>query len=138
MRGEMVDEPEFLGRGWGFPVQPTPRGRLPWAEGEDKIRQSIWLILSTAKGERQMRTDFGCGIHDLTFTANTDDMRGLVEYEVRQALLHWEPRIDVLAVHVESPPEARHHLLIQVDYSVRANNAFHNLVYPFFLTEGPR
>lgn len=129
-------ERDFLGRGWSFPVRPTERGRLALLGGEEKIRQSLWLILSTAPGERQMRPDFGCGIHDLVFEANTAALRGMVQDKVREALTRWEPRIDVVDVRVETPPEARNYLLIDIDYRVRANNSLFNLVYPFFLDEG--
>ncbi len=129
-------ETDFLGRGWSFPVKPGAGGRLSFAGGEEKIRQSIWLILSTAPGERQMRPDFGCGIHDLVFEPNTAALRGLVQTRVRESLVRWEPRIDVVDVRVETPPEARNYLLIRIDYRVRSNNAFFNLVYPFFINEG--
>jgi phage baseplate assembly protein W len=127
---------DFIGRGWSFPVKPDPAGRLLYRGGDELIRQSILLILSTAPGERQMRPEFGCGIHDLVFAANTAALRGLVQQQVREALVRWEPRIDVLDVRVETPADQRNYLLIHVDYRVRANNALFNLVYPFFLTEG--
>lgn len=129
-------ERDVLGRGWAFPIKPTLEGRLSFVGDEEKIRQSIWIILSTALGERQMRPEFGCGIHDLVFEPNTAALRGLVREKVREALTRWEPRIDVIDVRVETPPEARNHLLIRIDYRVRANNTFYNLVYPFFLNEG--
>lgn len=129
-------EPDFQGRGWNFPVKPGPAGGLALVGGEEKIRQSIWLILSTAPGERQMRPEFGCGIHDLVFEPNTAALHGLVQARVRDALVRWEPRIDVTDVRVEAPPEARNYLLVRVDYRIRSNNAFYNLVYPFFINEG--
>lgn len=133
----MVDPTRgFLGRGWSFPVRPGAGGRLTFAAEETKIRQSLWIILSTAPGERQMRPEFGCGIHDLVFQPNTAALRGLVKEKVHTALTRWEPRIDVVEVRVETPPEARNHLLIAVDYRTRSNNAFYNLVYPFFINEG--
>lgn len=127
---------DIVGRGWAFPVRPDSTGRLAYAGGDEKIRQSILVILSTAHGERVMRPDFGCGVHDLVFQANTASLRGLVKERVREALVRFEPRIDVLDVRVESPGENRNHLLIRIDYRVRDSNAFYNLVYPFFLTEG--
>lgn len=128
---------DFLGRGWPFPLKPAPAsGRLSFLTGEEKIRQSIWLILSTAPGERQIRPDFGCGIHDLVFEPNTAALRGLVQQKVFDALVRWEPRIDVVDVQVQTQPEARNYLLIRIDYRLRANNAFFNLVYPFFINEG--
>jgi hypothetical protein len=127
---------DFRGRGWAFPVRPDPGGSLRLAEGDDKIRQSIWIILSTAPGERQMRPDFGCGIHELVFEPNTARLHGVVAENVRESLTRWEPRIDVLDVHVERPVDARNYLLIRIDYRLRENNAFYNLVYPFFINEG--
>lgn len=127
---------EFLGRGWAFPIKPDLNGRLTFLSGEEKIRQSIWIILGTAPGERQMLPEFGCGIHDLVFEPNTAALRGFVQTRVRDALTRWEPRINVIDVRVETPPEARNYLLIRVDYRIRSNNAFFNLVYPFFINEG--
>ena len=127
---------EFYGRGWSFPIRPGDYGRLILAGGEEKIRQSIWIILSTAPGERQMRPDFGCGIHDLVFQPNTASLRGLVQEQVRDSLIRWEPRINVIDVRVEQPPAARNHLLIHIDYRILANNSLYNLVYPFFINEG--
>jgi phage baseplate assembly protein W len=125
-----------IGRGMGFPVKPSAGGTLPFVGGDDKIRQSIRIILETAPGERQMRYEFGCGIHDLVFQANTEALRGLVRERVQDALLRWEPRIDVLDVRVDSSPGVQNHLLIRIDYRVRSNNAFYNFVYPFFINEG--
>lgn len=128
---------QLIGTGWAYPVRPDNQGRMTFISGEEKIRQSLLLILSTAPGERQMRPEFGCGIHELIFQPNTDALRTMVQSRVQDALVRWEPRIDVLDVRVETPPEARNFLLIRIDYRIRANNAFYNLVYPFFLTEGP-
>jgi hypothetical protein len=127
---------DIIGRGWAFPIKVGPDHRLSFLGGDEKIRQSIWIILSTAPGERQMLPEFGCGIHDLAFEANTSALRGVVQSKVSDALNRWEPRIDVLDVRVETPPEARNYLLIRIDYRVRANNSFYNLVYPFFINEG--
>lgn len=127
---------DFIGQGWRFPVKPDSQGNLNWVAGAEAVRQSIWLILTTAPGERQMRPEFGCGIHDLVFEANTAALHGLVQSHVRDALVRWEPRIDVLGVRVEAPPEQPTLLLIHVDYRLRANNSFFNLVHPFFLLEG--
>lgn len=130
-------DPEFIGTGWSFPITSAASGPAALVSGEEKIRQSIWLILGTAPGERVMRPEFGCGIHDLVFAANTPTLHGLVDLRVREALVRWEPRIDVLDVGVDVPEERRNYLAIRIAYRVRANNSFHNLVYPFFLTEGP-
>ena len=122
----------FLGKGWSFPVRPGEDGALALAEYEEKVRQSIWIILGTAKGERVMRPDFGCGIYDLVFSLNTPDTAGKVSQAVRQSLIFFEPRINVLDVSVRSD-EGGQVLLIIVDYEVRATNNVFNLVYPFYL-----
>lgn len=83
-----------------------------------------------------MYPEFGCGIHDLVFQPNTEMLHARVQNQVRDALIRYEPRIDVVDVRVEMPPEARNFLIVRIDYRIRTSNSFYNLVYPFFLTEG--
>lgn len=125
----------FLGQGWKFPVDVDvhDRNRIALVAYEESIRQAIWLILGTARGERVMRPDFGCGIHDLVFSINNATTAGLVDHEVRQALIWWEPRIDVLQVDVNSDARNPGLLLIRIDYLIRSTNSRFNLVYPFYL-----
>jgi phage baseplate assembly protein W len=121
--------PEFLGVGINFPFE-LDNGAAFLAAHEDSIAQSIWIILGTARGERVMHPNFGCGIHDLVFGVNNATTAGLAEFEVRHALLMWEPRIAVTNVHVW--PE-RERLIVSIDYEVNATNSRYNLVYPFYL-----
>jgi phage baseplate assembly protein W len=131
-------ERDYLGTGWIFPLKPDITGRLRYVSGEELVVEGIEIVLGTSPGERQMRPEFGCGIYELVGEANTAALRGLVRERVREALARWEPRIDVLDVRVESPEEQKNRLDIRIDYRLRANNAFFNLVYPFFLSEGPQ
>src|SRR5678815_2743180 len=115
----------FLGVGTGFPLTLDPATRLvARAEYEESVRQSILVILGTAKGERVMRPDFGCGIHDLVFANASAATMARVDRDVHEALLRLEPRIDVTQVDVR-PGDSANVLLIDIDYEVRAtNNAF--------------
>ncbi|MGD9749808.1 MAG: GPW/gp25 family protein [Acidimicrobiia bacterium] len=127
---------DFLGRGWRFPIRIDATGALGWASGDESINEAIWIILSTPKRSRIMRPEFGCGIHDYVFAPNNASTRALIIAEVRAALTRFEPRIDLLAVRATAQLDAPNTLLLEVDYRVRANNAAHNLVYPFYLNEG--
>ena len=124
---------DFLGIGWKFPLQVTPAGRIAQARYEQRIEESIYLILSTAKGERVMLPEFGCGIHDLVFEPNNPGTISATAQSVRMALTRFEPRIDVLDLAVE--PQEANLLLIRISYRIRANNAMGNLVYPFYINE---
>jgi phage baseplate assembly protein W len=126
----------FLGRGWRFPVGVGPHGGFALSEGPEDIQEAVWIILGTAPGERPMLPAFGCGIHDLVFAPDDPARRGDVAHAVRAALARWEPRIDVLDVRVGGDPEPLAPLLIDIDYRIRATNAFDNLVYPYFAREG--
>ncbi len=126
----------FLGIGWKFPLQVTAGGSIALSSYEQRVQESIYLILNTAKGERVMLPDFGCGIHDLVFAPNNPQTLSAVVQEVRQALVTYERRIDVLDVATETAPGQPNLLLIRVDYRIRANNALGNLVYPFYIKEG--
>lgn len=126
---------EFLGKGWQFPVQVDGTGRIAMSEFEQDIREAIIIILTTAKGERVMRPDFGCGIHDFVFASMNNTNIGLIESTVQEALLKWEPRIDLLDVSVSTDDADLGRLLVSIDYRVRATNSEFNLVYPFYLSE---
>lgn len=123
---------EFLGVGWGFPIAIT-EGTLEPAVYDESIRQSIRIILETARGERVMRPDFGCGIHERVFAVNDALTRTVVTDDVREALMRWEPRIEVLQVAATSGGAADEVLDISIDYRVRATDNRFNLVYPFYL-----
>jgi phage baseplate assembly protein W len=142
---------DFLGRGWSFPIRAVniakgekielsaheEKGKkIELSAHEDKIREAIWIILATAKGERVMRPDFGAGVHDLVFGLSDSATAGRIADEVRDALVRWEPRIDVLDVTVDPMPDRASALLISIDYRVRATNNLFNLVYPFHLERG--
>lgn len=115
---------------------PTSAGGIGWAQSAESIEQAVRIIIETSPGERIMRPEFGCGIWELVMEANTAQLHGRIQARVREALVRWEPRIDVLDIRVDSPPEQKNVLFIRIDYRIRANNALYNLVYPFFLQEG--
>ena len=130
------DSRGYLGVGWKFPLQVTADGKFARARLEQRVEESIYLILNTAKGERLMLPDFGCGIHDLVFEPDGAATATRVVQSVRQALTAYEPRIDVLDLDASSAPDRANLLLIRVSYRIRANNAVGNLVYPFYVQEG--
>jgi hypothetical protein len=110
---------------------------------EENIKESIRIILGTAKGERQMRPDFGCGIHELVFARNNLATAGMAAYHVEQALIRWEPRIELIKVSAKPDREktsgssgTSERLIISIEYRIIATNSIFNLVYPFYLTEG--
>jgi phage baseplate assembly protein W len=130
-----MDAKAFLGRGWAFPVRLDAAGEIEMDGAEEDIRQSIRIILGTAPGERAMRPAFGCGIHDRVFAAVSMATIGEIETAVREALVNWEPRIEVESVRVSSEEIDRGRLLIGIGYRVRSTNNRFNLVYPFYLRE---
>ena len=127
-------EADFLGSGWSLPSL-IQRAEIDLSYGEQNIRESIWTILATAPGERVMRPTFGCGLHDLVFSLANAATLGRVRKLVWDALVLWEPRIDVTDVDVETKGRGEV-LLINIHYRVRTTNNFFNLVYPFYLTVG--
>jgi hypothetical protein len=130
----MADETyDFRGVGWAFPLAADREGRITLARLDESIRESILLIVGTAKGERLMRPTFGCGIHDLVFAPNDPTTAAQLSFEVREALIDWEPRIEVLSVQTAPDRVEGNKLLINIEYRVRSTNNVFNLVYPFYL-----
>lgn len=133
----MDERKDFLGRGWAMPVALDPRsGRLAVAEYEEDIRQSILIILETAPGERLMRPDFGCGIHELAFGVIDSTLLQRVRSVVSEALRQYEARIEVLEVDADAGGAASGLLKVEIEYRVRKTNQTGNLVFPFYYREG--
>src|SRR5262245_22587859 len=124
---------DILGSGLAFLFGVDLRGALALAAGEDDIGQAIELILGTAPGEREMRFEFGCAVHDLVFDTIDAQMIGKLETAICNALDRWEPRIDVEDFDFDLSHVNDGQLLITIVYRVRATNNQRNLVYPFYV-----
>ena len=134
-----VERKDFLGRGWAMPVELDPRtGLVASVAYEEDIRQSILIIVETAPGERVMRPDFGCGIHELVFSAVDSTAIQRIRSLVEEALRRCEARIEVLGVTVDEEASAEGVLKIELEYRVRKTNQVGNLVFPFYFREGGR
>ena len=124
---------EILGSGVAFPLQVDRRGGIALARDETDIDQAMLLILGTAPGERPMRPEFGCGVHDFVFDTIDAGTVARMETEIRAALDRWEPRVEVSDVEFDLDGSDRGELVIQIAYRVRATNHVRNLVYPFYV-----
>jgi len=130
---------EFIGAGWAFPLRVDASGGIALVRREQELEESIRLVLGTAVGERPMRPEYGCAIHDYVFAPADATTAGRVAYEVRESLERWEPRIDVVDVEVSVGPDDASVLYIDIAYAIRGTNDPRNLVFPFYVipSEGP-
>jgi uncharacterized protein len=126
----------FLGVGWKFPVVVDEGQKIALSTYVEDIREAVIIILSTAKGERLMHPDFGCGIHDMVFQTISTSTLSLMEMAIREALLKYEPRIVVSSVNISTAEANEGKLTISIDYLVRSTNNQFNIVYPFYLNGG--
>jgi phage baseplate assembly protein W len=124
---------DFIGRGWAFPVRTDATGSIALVGREQELAESIRLILGTAPGERPMRPEFGCAIHDEVFAPADATTAGRVGYDVRAALQRWEPRIDVTAVDVDYDQADFGVMYVDITYTERETNDRRNLVFPFYV-----
>lgn len=127
---------EFIGRGWAFPLRTDATGGIALVSREREIEEAIRLILGTTPGERPMRPEFGCRIHEFVFAAADGATANAVSAEVKSALRRWEPRIDVHDVVVSFDPYDPTVLYIDIRYALRRSNDRRNLVFPFYVIPG--
>ncbi|MEA3046057.1 MAG: uncharacterized protein QOJ53_389 [Sphingomonadales bacterium] len=128
---------KFLGRGWAFPPRfADVTNEVEMVAGERDIRESLFILLSTAQGERVMVPTYGCDLHRFVFADLTTGMLTEIRDMVLTAILRWEPRIDVTAVDATPDPDEPAAVLIEVDYRVRRTNVRSNIVFPFYFHEG--
>lgn len=134
----MAQQGDFLGTGWAFPVRVNSRGGIEFSRRERDVEEAIRIILSTPIGERRMRPEFGCAVHDLAFATNDPTTHGLIRHYVYQALTLWEPRIILTeeGIRVYTDPAEPSKIMVEIEYTIRATNERRNLVYPFYLIPG--
>jgi hypothetical protein len=124
---------DILGTGWHFPLGVDGRGGIAMMRHEKDIEESMRIILATSKGERRMRPEFGCRIHELVFAPNNATTWGLVTQYIEEALGWWEPRVEVMEVDVHPDTTDPSRLLINIKYRIKATSDERSLVYPFYL-----
>ena len=124
---------DFVGRGWQYPLGTDATGGIALVSEDRDIERAIRLILATAPGERPMRPEFGCGIHDYVFAPADATTAGRLSVEVKKALAFWEPRIEVRSVDVTIDEYERNTLYINIAYEKKGSYDPRNLVFPFYV-----
>lgn len=128
----MAVNDDLIGVGFGFPMGVDSRGGIRMSASATDVEEAIKLILGTAPGERRMRPEFGCNLHEYVFAPMDITTLGMIRYQVTEALERWEPRIEVKEVRARPSREIDGCLIIEVDYVLRATLDKRSLVYPFY------
>ena len=129
----MANDREFLGRGLRFPVSVNLNGGVSTSALEENVRQSIFIILGTAPGERINRPQFGCQIHDLMFAPNNDLTAATAEVYCEEAIYKFEPRVSNVKCMARPNADEPNRLDIRIEYVIAGKNDKRNLVFPFYL-----
>jgi len=124
----------ITGRGWSFPPRLSDRDQIMLVQDDADIRQAIYIIINTYPGERVMRPEFGCKIHELIFAPANDQTAAIAERYIREALTRWEPRIEIENISVNPGATEYGELLIHIQYTVRDRHNAQSLVFPYYLT----
>ena len=131
----MPDHRDFLGKGVRFPVSVNLNGGVSSSTLEENVRQSIFIILGTAPGERINRPDFGCRIHDLMFAPNNDITAARAEVYCEEAIYKYEPRVEKVVCTANPNADQPNRLDVRIEYVIAGKNDKRNLVFPFYLRD---
>ena len=129
----MSNEKDFLGKGLRFPVSINLNGGVSTSQYEENVRQSLFVILGTAPGERINRPRFGCRIHDLMFAPNNPVTAARAEVFCEEAILKFEPRVEKVVCRAGPNADEPNRLDIRIEYVIAGKNDKRNLVFPFYL-----
>jgi hypothetical protein len=128
-----MEDKAYLGSGIKFPIQVNKAtGRVVMSEKEVSVKESVYIIFMTQKGERFTRPDFGSRILSYTFMDTSVTRINMMAREIEQTILEQEPRISQVDVNVE-PRLDKGCLIIDVNYVLAADNTSENIVFPFYL-----
>lgn len=123
---------DFIGFGFAYPLGVDDQGGMRMVTGVENIERSIRLIIGTAYGERPMRPEFGCGIHDLIFDLASAELTSQIQMQVEASLKRWETRADVLKVTAEYDDDPAT-VNIAVTYRIKGTYDPRNLLVPFYV-----
>jgi phage baseplate assembly protein W len=129
----MSNDKDFLGKGLRFPVSINLNGGVSTSQYEENVRQSLFVILGTAPGERINRPRFGCRIHDLMFAPNNPVTAARAEVFCEEAILKFEPRVERVVCLAQANADEPNRLDIRIEYVIAGKNDKRNLVFPFYL-----
>ncbi|MFC5044857.1 GPW/gp25 family protein [Aquimarina hainanensis] len=134
----METKTSFLGSGWSFPPEFTKKGNasVKLTADEEDIKASLKVLLSTRLGERIMVPEYGCNLEELLFKPLNLTLKTYVKELIKNAILYFEPRIDVEKIEIDQTEEWEGKLLIVISYKIRVTNSRSNLVFPFYKEEG--
>jgi len=127
----------FLGKGWSFPPQfNSHTGDVSMVSDADDIKQSLEIYFHTRIGERMMRPEFGCVIHDKQFENISDNIIQSLIFEMRTKIGQIEPRITVEELKAVNVDITNGYIEIKLDYLIISTNIRDNIVYPYYINEG--
>jgi phage baseplate assembly protein W len=131
----MSGDKTFLGSGWAFPPEFNKTG-VRMVAAERDIRESLHILLSTVPGERVMQPTFGCGLKAQMFENLNEGSVAIIKDLIQRAILFFEPRITLELIEISDEKLLQGEVSISIDYWIRTTNSRHNMVYPFYLSEG--
>lgn len=132
----MNNDSQFIGIGWAFPPAfEKTGGSTLMSRGEQDIKESLQILLSTTIGERVMRADYGCNLRDYVFDPVNRGMEAYIKKLVEDSIIYYEPRITLDKVIVDFQ-DNEGMMIITIEFTVDATNSRANYVYPFYLNEG--
>jgi phage baseplate assembly protein W len=132
----MDNDLSFLGTGWSFPPEFSPRGKARMVSAEEDIRQSLRILLGTAPGERVMQPSFGCGLKNHVYEVINENTITVLKDVIQRAILFFEPRVTLESITADSSMAYEGLLEFHIFYTIISTNTRHNIVYPFYLREG--
>ncbi len=131
------EQDDFLGKGWSFPpaFNKAIRG-VEMTEKVEDINRSLQILLTTRKGERVMQPKYGCNMDEMVFEPLSTTIKTIIKDKIKTAILYFEPRIDVIAIAMDTTNELEGEVIIEIEYMVRATNTRFNFVFPYYINEG--
>lgn len=133
----MLQNGDFLGMGIKFPVSiNNVTGRFNMVSDDEDIKEAIYIILMTHKGERLIMPNFGSRINDYVFEVMNETNLTLMANNIKIAIENYEKRISNLNVSIAADEVDEGKMIVNITYTISKTNEAGNVVFPFYLQEG--
>lgn len=111
-------------RGVAFPFKKSDTALPAPVTDDELVKQSLLQILMTQRGERVMRPQFGCNLHQYVFENNNDLLAQLLRTEVAAAIGRFEPRAALQDVQFERNDSD---LIVTINYVVLSTRSLNTV-----------
>lgn len=97
----------------------------------DVLKSSVKMLLITTKGERIMQPTYGTMLRRIVFEPSTDSITTLIQQEITEALIQFEPRVALENISVKKADRGGKNVVVNANFLSKVSQSTFSLALSF-------